>query len=47
MNNLKISTRLAFLIGALSLLMLVVGCIGLLGINKSNTSLQSVYEDRL
>lgn len=47
MNNFKISTRLTVLIGSLSLVMLVVGCIGLLGISKSNASLQSVYEDRL
>ena len=47
MNNLKISTRLALLIGALSLVMLIVGAIGLLGIRHSNDSLQTVYEDRL
>ncbi len=47
MNNLKISTRLFFLIGALSLLMLAVGSVGLFGVRHSNSGLQTVYEDRL
>ncbi|MFZ3218624.1 MAG: methyl-accepting chemotaxis protein [Rhodoferax sp.] len=47
MNQLKISTRLALLIGAMSLLLVVIGGIGLLGISKSNEATQSVYEDRL
>ncbi|MFZ3126820.1 MAG: methyl-accepting chemotaxis protein [Rhodoferax sp.] len=47
MNQLKISTRLALLIGAMSLLLVVIGGIGLQGISKSNEATQSVYEDRL
>jgi methyl-accepting chemotaxis protein-1 (serine sensor receptor) len=47
MNQFKISTRLAILIGAMSLLLVVIGGIGLLGISKSNEAMQSVYEDRL
>jgi len=46
MNNLKISTRLALLVGILTLLMFVVGFVGLSGMNSANTSLKSVYEDR-
>lgn len=47
MNTLKISTRLSILIGVLSALLLGVGSIGLLGLNKSNESLKTVYEDRV
>jgi len=46
MNNLKISTRLTLLIGALSLLILAIGGIGLYGISRANAALNSVYEDR-
>lgn len=46
MNNLKVSTRLAMLIGALSLLLIAIGGLGLFGIASSNAALQSVYEDR-
>ena len=46
MNNLKISTRLITLIALLSLLLVLIGGIGLFGISKSNGALQSVYEDR-
>ena len=46
MNNLKISTRLVSLIGLLSLLLILIGGIGLFGISKSNAALQTVYEDR-
>jgi methyl-accepting chemotaxis protein-1 (serine sensor receptor) len=45
MNNLKISTRLIALIGFLSLLLIVIGSIGLNGVSQSNTSLKSVYEN--
>ena len=46
MNNLKISTRLIILIGGLSLLLIVIGAIGLFGISKSNDALKTVYENR-
>jgi len=46
MNHLRISTRLALLIGAMSLLLIGIGSIGLIGIARSNQALQSVYQDR-
>ncbi|HOA93291.1 MAG TPA: Tar ligand binding domain-containing protein, partial [Quisquiliibacterium sp.] len=46
MNTLKVSTRLALLIGLLSFLLLAVGTLGLFGIARSNDALQSVYADR-
>jgi methyl-accepting chemotaxis protein len=46
MNNLKISTRLTLLIGILSVMLILVGGIGLFGIDQSNGALKSVYEDR-
>lgn len=45
MNNIKISTRILFLVGLVSLLLLVVGGIGLYGINKTDDALESVYQD--
>ena len=42
----KISTRLTILIGSLSLLLIVIGALGLYGILRSNDSLKTVYEDR-
>ncbi len=44
-SEMKVSTRLAILIGSLSVLLIVIGAIGLFGIGKSNDALQSVYED--
>jgi methyl-accepting chemotaxis protein-1 (serine sensor receptor) len=46
MRNLKISTRLMLLIGALAALLLAIGLTGLSGISQSNAALKSVYEDR-
>ena len=46
MNNMTIKTRLAFVIGMLSILLVSIGVLGLYGINQSNTGLKSVYEDR-
>ena len=46
MNRLKISARMVMLIGALSMLLLAIGGIGLLGIGQSNAALLSVYEQR-
>jgi methyl-accepting chemotaxis protein-1 (serine sensor receptor) len=42
----KISTRLLVLVGSLIAAMVCIGLLGLFGIEKSNTSLKSVYEDR-
>ena len=47
MNNFKISTRLIFLIGILSTLLIAIGSVGLFGISQSNEALKSVYQDRL
>ena len=44
MNNLKVSTRLIMLVGALSLLLVGIGGLGLYGISQSNEALRSVYE---
>lgn len=43
MNNLKISTRLVVVVGLLSLLLAGIGLLGLLGISKTNASVESVY----
>ena len=47
MSNMRISTRLSILIGILSVLLMVIGSIGLFGIVESNESLRSVYRERL
>ncbi len=46
MSQLKISTRLIILITILSAAILIVGIVGLVGIQKTNASLKTVYEDR-
>ena len=46
-NNMTIKSRLIFVIGLLSLLLVGVGSLGLFGINQSNSGLKTVYEDRL
>ena len=46
MNQFRISTRLFILIAVMSLLLIVMGSIGLFGIAKSNDALRTVYEDR-
>ncbi len=46
MNNLKISTRLTLLIGIFSIMLVVIGSLGLYGISQSNAALHTVYEDR-
>lgn len=46
MNRLKISTRLAILIGILSLVMAAIAGLGLYGISKSDDALGAVYRDR-
>ena len=46
MNQFKISARLAFLIGVLACLLVLVGSIGLYGMAKNNEALDTVYKDR-
>ncbi|QPN31680.1 methyl-accepting chemotaxis protein [Diaphorobacter sp. JS3051] len=46
MNHFKISTRLVFLIGLMSVLQLIVGGIGLYGTDQTKEGLRTVYEDR-
>ena len=45
-KNFSIKARLAFLISLLSLLMMIIGGIGLRGMSKNNEGLRSVYKDR-
>ena len=45
-NNFTIKSRLTFIIGLLSLLMMVIGGMGLRGMSKTNEDLRSVYKDR-
>jgi len=47
MSQFKISTRLAGLLTALCLLVLLVGVAGLFGMGQSNAGLKSVYDDRV
>ncbi|QBK03652.1 methyl-accepting chemotaxis protein [Hylemonella gracilis] len=46
MSNMKVSTRLSLLIGFQAMLLVVIGGLGLFGIDSSNVALKSVYEDR-
>ena len=46
MNHFKISTRLMLLIGLMSVLLLIVGGIGLYGTDQTKEGLRTVYEDR-
>ena len=46
LNDMKIGTRLIFLMALLMVLMVVVGITGLFGMNKTDEGLRSVYEDR-
>ena len=46
MNKLKISTRVMLLTGVLAVLLVAIGSLGLFGIEMSNASLKTVYEDR-
>ncbi len=47
MNRFNISTRVAALAGALSLLTLALGLLGLWGIAQANAALRSMYEERV
>ena len=44
--KMKISSRILLLVGLLSALLVAIGSLGLYGIEKSNASLKTVYEDR-
>ena len=44
--NLSIKSRLVFVIGFLSLLLVGIGILGLTSLNSTNGALRSVYEDR-
>ena len=46
MNNIKITVRLAVLVGALTALLIVLGAVGLWSTAQSNEALHTVYEDR-
>ena len=45
MNKLKISTRLALLVAALSLLTIIIGAFGLNGIRQTNAGVEAVYKN--
>ena len=47
LNNFRISTRLFILITFLSALLIGIGVMGLRGMNSSNESMASVYQDRV
>src|SRR3569832_2427613 len=44
--NLSIKSRLVFVIGLLSVLLVGIGILGLTSLNSTNGALKSVYEDR-
>jgi methyl-accepting chemotaxis protein-1 (serine sensor receptor) len=46
-SNLTIKSRLVFVIGFLSLLLVAIGAIGLVSLSAANGSLQTIYDDRL
>jgi len=46
-KNLTIKTRLIYLIAFLSIVLAVIGFIGLRGMSTSQEGLRTVYEDRL
>ncbi|MDP2795126.1 MAG: methyl-accepting chemotaxis protein [Sulfurisoma sp.] len=46
-NNMKIGMKLYLLLGFLSILLIAIGMLGLRGIERSNASLATVYDDRL
>ncbi len=45
-KNISIKSRLVFVIGFMSLLLIGIGVVGMFGMSKSNEGLKSVYEDR-
>ncbi|MHB1332853.1 MAG: methyl-accepting chemotaxis protein [Sulfuriferula sp.] len=47
LKNLSIKSRLVFVIGFLSMLLLGIGIMGLVSLNSANNALKNVYEDRM
>jgi methyl-accepting chemotaxis protein len=47
LDNVRISTRLAMLLSALCLLTAIIGMAGLLGMQRANQGLNTVYKDRV
>jgi methyl-accepting chemotaxis protein len=47
LKNITIKSRLVFVIAFLSIIMLIIGIGGVLGLSSVNASLKTVYEDRL
>ncbi|MER2513710.1 MAG: methyl-accepting chemotaxis protein [Nitrosomonas ureae] len=45
-NNMTIKSRLVFVIGMLSVLLIGIGSMGIYGLNQTNDSFKGVYEDR-
>ncbi|MDO8310441.1 MAG: PAS domain-containing protein, partial [Sideroxyarcus sp.] len=45
--DMPIKTKLSTVMAILSVMLLIVGAVGLFGMNKSNEGLRSVYEDRI
>ncbi|TXI16807.1 MAG: HAMP domain-containing protein [Nitrosomonas sp.] len=45
-KNMTIKSRLVFVIGLLSILLIGVGALGIYGLNQTNDSFKGVYEDR-
>jgi len=45
-KNITIKTRLTFVVGFLSIMMMAIGGVGLQGMGKANEGLRTVYEDR-
>ena len=46
LNNMTIKSRLVFVIGFLSALLVAIGSLGIYGLNQTNDSFKGVYEDR-
>lgn len=46
LNNMTIKSRLVFVIGMLSVLLVGIGSMGIYGLNQTNDSFRGVYEDR-
>jgi len=47
LTNLSIKSRLIFVIGFLSVLLIGIGSLGLVSLNTTNAALKTVYEDRM
>ena len=47
LTNLSIKSRLIFVVGFLSVLLVAIGAVGLSSLSATNASFKSIYEDRL